>query len=373
MPHSSNLVEESSPWMVNPGDEAVSQPRTPISGGKDERERALLEISLDEIEDSPFQVKQYDDSRVKELADSIRRQGLLQPATVRLVNGKYELICGHARRAALRLLRDKLAAGELERTSYCTMECLLLPDIDDARAAALTAIENLQRDDGTPLEQALMVAKARAAANYAGVAETAEALGLPRSRVRQYLELAEAPLVLRHAVAPGVLIPENNFGDRKRAPLPITTVLGARAYYDFLLSNRLAELRGKATAQAKRKERNGRGAPSGEVKERDFARLQEEAHDFASEKTEQFLCRAATQGWTGAQLQAHVRSATKPQPASQSMPGGTSFPKPQQAVRLYEDTGGRLIVWPQSIANADTAERTALAEKLRILLQQLNA
>ena len=48
-------------------------------------DQSILEIALDELEDSPFQVKQYDDIRVKELAESVRRQWLLQPATVRRV------------------------------------------------------------------------------------------------------------------------------------------------------------------------------------------------------------------------------------------------------------------------------------------------
>jgi ParB family chromosome partitioning protein len=190
MPDSSDSVE-SRVACFRTGSNPLTQLRE--SPSADRNGRSIVEIPLDEIEDSPFQVKLYDDTRVKELADSIRRQGLLQPATVRIVNDRYQLICGHARHAALRLLRDKLATGELERSSYRTMECILLLGIDDARAAALTAIENLQRDDGNPLEQALMVAKARGAAKYAGVAETAEALGLPRSRVRQYLELVDAP------------------------------------------------------------------------------------------------------------------------------------------------------------------------------------
>ncbi len=246
MIHPSDSPESSSP-PLDPVEAPARNFRADMSGAADDR--SILQIGLDDLEDSPFQVKQYDDCRVRELAESIRRQGLLQPATVRLVNGKYQLICGHARRAALRLLRDKVATGELERSSYCAMQCIFLRGIDDARAAALTAIENLQRDDGTPLEQALMVARARAAAKYAGVAETAEALGLPRSRVRQYLELTDAPPVLQHAVAPGVLVPDVK-GDRKRVALPITTVLAARPYYDFLLSNRLAELKGKALVQA---------------------------------------------------------------------------------------------------------------------------
>ena len=152
---------------------------------------ACSTLPLDELQDSPFQVKRYDEGRVSALAESIRQQGLLQPPTVRLVGDGYQLVSGHARRAAFRYLRDKVAATPEERTTYSAIRCVLLKDIDDARAAALTAIENLQRDDGTPLEQALMVARARDAGNYRSISETAEALGLPLGRVRQYLQLAD--------------------------------------------------------------------------------------------------------------------------------------------------------------------------------------
>ena len=331
----------------------------------------ILDLALDELEDSPFQVKQYDDSRVKDLAETLRRQGLLQPATVRRINGRYQLISGHARRAALRLLRDKVATSEAERTSYSTIRCLLLLGVDDARAAALTAIENLQRDDGTPLEQALMVARARSAANYRSVAETADALGLPRTRVRQYLELAEAPSVLQRAVAPGVLVGAEDGKSRKRVALPITNVLGARAYYDFFFANRLAELKAEAAVQQKRDERRGRLDDSAEAKKREETRALE-ANEFATEMTERLLLRAIRQAWTAAQLKSHVRVATKPgsSQVNCSSDGGSGAPAPRSP-RLYDDKGGRLTIWPHALASAGVTERVALANKLRAFLEQL--
>ena len=332
----------------------------------------LVDLALDSLEDSPFQVKRYDDARVRDLAETIRCQGLLQPATVRRVGSKYQLISGHARRAALRLLRDKVATSPEEKARYSTLRCVLLHGVDDARAAALTAIENLQRDDGTPLEQAMMVARARKAGNYQSVAETSEALGLPRGRVRQYLELADAPEVLQRAVSPGVLLISEDSG-RERVPFPITNVLGARPYYDFLFANRLAELRAERSVQKKRDERRGRVDDSAEAKARETARQQAEAAEFATERTERLLVRAARQAWTGAQLQAHVRTATRPESVSSTeSEGGASDAVPSAGViRLYEDKGGRFILWPNAIPMAEAVERSALAEKLRTFLRQL--
>jgi ParB/RepB/Spo0J family partition protein len=332
----------------------------------------LVDLALDSLEDSPFQVKQYDDARVRDLAETIRCQGLLQPATVRRVGSKYQLISGHARRTAIRLLRDKVATSAEEKARYSTIRCVLLLDVDDARAAALTAIENLQRDDGTPLEQAMMVARARKAGNYQSVAETSEALGLPRGRVRQYLELADAPEVLQRAVSPGVLLASEE-GGRERVPFPITNVLGARSYYDFLLNNRLAELRAEGAVQKRRDERRGRVDDSADGKARETARQQAEAAEFAAEKTERLLVRAARQAWTGAELQAHVRTATKPESVSSKDsdgcgPDAVSSPL---VARLYEDKGGRFTLWPQAIPTAAAGDRSALAARLRTFLQQL--
>ena len=47
----------------------------------------VLDLPHDSLQDSPFQVKRYDDARVRDLAETIRKAGLLQPATVRRVDG----------------------------------------------------------------------------------------------------------------------------------------------------------------------------------------------------------------------------------------------------------------------------------------------
>ena len=340
----------------------------------------MLDLPLEELQDSPFQVKRYDEGRVSALAESIRQQGLLQPATVRVVADSYQLVSGHARRAAFRYLRDRVAATPEERTTYSTIRCVLLKDIDDARAAALTAIENLQRDDGTPLEQALMVARARDAGNYRSISETAEALGLPLGRVRQYLQLADAPVVLQRAVSPGVMVAGED-KHRERMPLPVTSVLAVRPYYDFLFESRLAELKGAAAAQRRRDERRGKLDASPEAKRRDSARQSEAAAEFAAEKTDRLLSRAARHLWTVAQLQAHVRSAARPErwpPESALVDEKVRVePTPVEPVRrprrLYLARAGRLTIWPPAISTAGATERASLADRLRTLLQELEA
>lgn len=114
----------------------------------------VVDLPLDVFHDSPFQLKRYDDARVHDLAETIRKQGLLQPATVRRVGDGYELIAGHGR-AAVRYLRNKVVTTDAEQALYTTLRCVLLEDVNDAPAAALPAIEYLQRDDGTELKRPL--------------------------------------------------------------------------------------------------------------------------------------------------------------------------------------------------------------------------
>jgi hypothetical protein len=270
-------------------------------------------------------------------------------------------------------LRDQAGASPEEKARYSTIRCVLVLGVDDARAAALAAIENLQRDDGTPLEQALMVARARDAGHFQNIPETAEALGLPLGRVRQYLQLADAPAVFQRAVTPGVLVVSEH-GGRERVAVPVTSVLAVRAYYDFLLENRLAELKGESAVQRKRDERRGRVDESSEAKRREATRLQDEAHAFAAERTERLLVRAARQQWTVSQVQAHVRGATRREATrvgNESEETSAASGTPSTTARLFEDKGGRLSIWPHAVAVAEPPERALLAEKLRTLLLHL--
>ncbi len=261
-----------------------------------------------------------------------------------------------------------MATTEEERARYATIRCVVLEDVDDARAAALTAIENLQRDDGTPLEQALMVAKARAAGGYTSVVETAAALGLPRGRVRQALELADAPAVLQQAVTPGVLV-DFEAGTKKRIALSITSVLAVRAYYDFLFNSRLGELKASRRLHMRRAERSQAVDDSADAREREAARQREEAAGFAAERAERLLVKAARGGWNVAQVQAQVRAALNPATSTGYIeePGSRGA----SGARLFEDKGGRLTIWPRAIPHVAAGQRSELAEKLQTVLEQL--
>jgi len=107
----------------------------------DEENRVVL-ANTEEILASPFQPRRhFNEEQIAELADSIRERGLVQPLIVRRVEGKLELIAGERRLRAIRSL------GQTEVK-------VIISEASDQEVAELTLIENIQREDLTPLEEA---------------------------------------------------------------------------------------------------------------------------------------------------------------------------------------------------------------------------
>ncbi|HLJ14312.1 MAG TPA: ParB/RepB/Spo0J family partition protein [Bryobacteraceae bacterium] len=103
---------------------------------------ALVQVNVSRIDPNPSQPRNvFDESRLEELAQSIRANGILQPLIVRRRGERYELVAGERRwRAAVR-------AGLAEVPA-------LVQDIADNRLLELALIENIQREDLNPIEAA---------------------------------------------------------------------------------------------------------------------------------------------------------------------------------------------------------------------------
>lgn len=102
----------------------------------------VIVANVRDIKASPFQPRrQFDNELIAELAASIKESGLLQPLVVRKVNGTFELIAGERR------LRAVTSLGH-------TTVKVVVHEASDQEVAELALIENLQRADLTPLEEA---------------------------------------------------------------------------------------------------------------------------------------------------------------------------------------------------------------------------
>lgn len=102
----------------------------------------VAEIQVEKITRGTFQPRQhFDDESLQELADSISAQGLIQPVLLRRRGGGYELIAGERRwRAAQLIGLEKIPA--------------IVREMGDSAVAAVSLIENIQREDLNPLEEA---------------------------------------------------------------------------------------------------------------------------------------------------------------------------------------------------------------------------
>jgi len=150
-----------------------------LLGASQQAEGAQLrEVPVDLIRRNPFQPRMhFDETSLRELADSIRAQGVIQPVVLRRRSGEYELIAGERRWRAAQL------AG-LERVPAVVRE------IDDTQAAAIALIENLQRENLNPIEQAKATARL---VNEFGLThqQVADMLGSSRPAVSNALRLLE--------------------------------------------------------------------------------------------------------------------------------------------------------------------------------------
>ena len=147
----------------------------------------IREVPVAKILPNPAQPRlSYEEDSLTELADSIREHGVLQPILVRPVGSQYELIAGERRWRASRMAqRDSIPA--------------IVVEFDDETALEVSIIENLQREDVSPLEEASMFRK-MTDLGYS-VRQLAQKIGKDKGYVENRMRLADAPPEIRDLVS----------------------------------------------------------------------------------------------------------------------------------------------------------------------------
>ncbi|KRA54316.1 chromosome partitioning protein ParB [Pseudoxanthomonas sp. Root65] len=146
---------------------------------------ALRTVPVQQLQPGKYQPRmQMDASKLSELAESIKAQGVIQPIVVReLSPGKFEIVAGERR------WRASQEAGLAEVP-------VVVRDLDDRTVIAMALIENIQREDLNPLEEAQSLQ--RLINEFALThAEAAEAVGRSRAAVSNLLRLLELPPAIR--------------------------------------------------------------------------------------------------------------------------------------------------------------------------------
>jgi ParB family chromosome partitioning protein len=152
-----------------------------------------LAIPMEAIEPNPYQPRrQFDPQALDELAQSIREHGILQPILVRMLpGGKYQLVAGERRLRAAKLAGMTTIPG-------------LAKELSDRQMAEIALIENLQREDLNPIEEAEAYRKLIDEFNL--TQETlANRLGKSRPAIANCLRLLNLEKEVREMIAQGQL------------------------------------------------------------------------------------------------------------------------------------------------------------------------
>ena len=164
-----------------------------ISSGTSGKTPSISLLRVSDIQANTHQPREsMDPERLRELAESIREKGLMQPIIVRRTPGGFELIAGERRFRAVQSL------------GYTEVPAIVRDQISDRESLELSLLENIQRDDLNPVEEAR--AYQRLADEFKVSHESiARSVGKHRSTIANAVRLLTLPSAMVEAVRAGVL------------------------------------------------------------------------------------------------------------------------------------------------------------------------
>lgn len=160
------------------------------------KDKQIQEIELSKIIPNSYQPRhEFSDESIRELAATLDKEGLLQPIVVREQGEQYEIIAGERRfRAAKQLGWDKISA--------------IVNNMDEAQAASLALIENLQREDLNPIDEAQAYSNLMKLNNLTQTA-LAENIGKSQSYVANKMRLLKLSPKVQSYLASGEISPRH--------------------------------------------------------------------------------------------------------------------------------------------------------------------
>ncbi|MBP6611799.1 MAG: ParB/RepB/Spo0J family partition protein [Aquabacterium sp.] len=239
-------------------------------------------LRLDRMQAGKYQPRtRMDEGSLYELAESIKAQGIMQPILVRPIGeGRYEIIAGERRSRAAKL------AGLTEVP-------VLVKDVPDEAAAAMALIENIQREDLNPLEEAQGLQRLTAEFGLTHE-QAAQAVGRSRSAASNLLRL----LNLAEPVQSMLMAGDIDMG-HARALLPLDKALQITTAHEVIAKKLNVREAEKLVAKV---QGVGRQAPLLRVKSeksRDVQRLEEQLSDLLTAQVEIRTRRQSARGLQG--------------------------------------------------------------------------
>lgn len=153
---------------------------------------AIAYLNIDEVKPGRYQPRlEFNQERLNELVASIKEKGIVQPILVRKTQDGYETIAGERRLRAIKMLGiNKIPA--------------IIKDVDDASAMELALIENIQREDLNPIEEARAYERLTKEFNFSQD-RIAQAVGKDRTSVANIVRLLNLPDNIQRLVLDDIL------------------------------------------------------------------------------------------------------------------------------------------------------------------------
>ncbi|MGQ0792639.1 MAG: ParB/RepB/Spo0J family partition protein [Deltaproteobacteria bacterium] len=205
-----------------------------------------LLANIEEVKPNSFQPrKEFDESAIENLAASIKENGILQPLVVRKSKNGYEIIAGERRWRAAQLARLKQIP-------------VIIKDVSDREALELALVENLQREDLNPIEEA--VAYEQLIQDF-GLThdEISKRIGKDRSTITNQLRLLKLPDEVKKSLLSGQIT-----AGHARAILSLHSAAAATEALSDIVAGRLSVRKTEQLIQGKVSARNkGKSAKAG--------------------------------------------------------------------------------------------------------------
>ena len=152
----------------------------------------IEQVAIDLIQPNKYQPRTiFSEEKIEELARTIHTHGVIQPIVIRSIDDKYEIIAGERRYRAMKSLGWKEVPA-------------IIRELDDKETASIALIENLQREELTPIEEAYAYEKLLELHSLTQEA-LAQRLGKGQSTVANKLRLLKLPDVIQRAIMDKVI------------------------------------------------------------------------------------------------------------------------------------------------------------------------
>lgn len=176
-----------------------------------EKTEKVEQISLAEIKPNPYQPRKvFDEEAMKELTESIKEHGVLQPIILRKKGSKYEIVVGERRYRASQLASLDIIPA-------------VIRELTDQQMMELAILENLQREDLTPIEEAEAYQNLMEHLNLTQE-QLAFRLGKSRPHIANHVRLLTLPEIVRDTISDGTLTMGHGkalLGLKKKKNIPV--------------------------------------------------------------------------------------------------------------------------------------------------------